>query len=246
MKTVQSYLRNADKVSLLGQLAYDMLGDRIHLLELKNKSIEDIQIAYKDSMSEFIDHLLTIDAIPAENMVLYLSEATAFDKQMNNEYVSLHLVDLNEINENIYASSYAFEMTDWGKALGYLVADNELTQKRIIELLTLFLREISFFGTDPEKHKIRVEKLHADLERSIKEIKEGKTGKTYSAEEVFGKSDFPIDETHRMLEIEMKKAEYKYDRYSCWHERSIILKNIGKTAPTFEEAEKIENKTCNK
>ena len=89
MKTVQSYLRKANKESLLEQLAYDMLGDRIHLLELKSKSIEDIQIAYKDSMSEFIDHLLTIDAVPAENMVVYLSEATAFDKQMNNEYVSL-------------------------------------------------------------------------------------------------------------------------------------------------------------
>ena len=239
MKTVQSYLRNADKSSLLGQLAYDMLDDRIQLIELKDKSIEEIQRLYKDYMGGFIDNLLTIDALPNENMVLYLSEATTFDKQINNERVSLHLVDLNEISENIYASSYAFEMTDWGKALGYLVADNELTQKRIIELLTLFLREISFFGTDPEKHKIRVEKLHADLERSIKEIKEGKTGKTYSAEKVFGKRDFPIDETHRMLETEMKKAEYKYDRYNCWYERSIILKNIGKTAPTFEETEKI-------
>ena len=112
----------------------------------------------------------------------------------------------------------------------------------MIDLLTQYLHEISFFGSDPERHQERVEEVCANLERSVKEIEEG--GHTVPAEEVFEKlrkeHGLHIDEKDELqdqLHSEIMEAEIKHSRYCNWRERSRILKSFGETAPSFEEAE---------
>ncbi len=248
MKTVQEYLRQADRERLLDALAYDDLCDVHLLLECRDMTIEQIQDACKKHMNDFIEHLLTLDAEPSDHMVLYMVDASSFDRSFNNEFRSLNLIDLNEVRKNIYSSSYAFDLTEWRKTLGYLVAENKLTQDYMIDLLTQYLHEISFFGSDPEGHRERVEEVCADLERSVKEIEEG--GHTVPAEEVFEelrkKHDLPIDEKDEFqdrLHSEIMGAEIKYSRYCNWRERSRILKSLGETAPSFEEAEEKRRET---
>lgn len=248
MKTVQEYLRQADRERLLDALAYDDLCDVHLLLECRDMTIEQMQDACKKHMNALIEHLLALDAEPSDHMVLYMVDASSFDRSFNNEFRSLNLIDLNEVRKNIYSSSYAFDLTEWRKTLGYLVAENKLTQDYMIDLLTQYLHEISFFGSDPEGHRERVEEVCADLERSVKEIEEG--GHTVPAEEVFEElrkeHGLPIDEKDEFqdrLHSEIMEAETKYSRYCNWRERSRILKNLGETAPSFEEAEEKRRET---
>ena len=243
MRTVQEYLREADRERLLDSVAYDAVCDTGLLLEYPNKTIAQIQDASKRQMNDLIEYLLSLEPVPTDCMVLYMTEADSFDREFNNEYKLLHLINLNEIRKDIYAPSYGFDLSDWAETLGYLVAENKLTQDYMIELLTQYLHEISFFGADPEQHSKEVEKVCADLDQSMKEIKEGK-GKGRPAEEVFKElameHGWPIDEKDEKQEAMQEKiteAGIKYNRYCIWRERSRILKSFGETAPEFEKDE---------
>lgn len=243
MKTIQEYLRNADRGQLLAALANDALYNTIFLLEYKEKTIDEIQNAVKVNMNAFIDHLPSLKTKPSDHMVMYMNKASSFDRRFNHEDKTLFLIDINEIRKDLYASSYAFEMSPWEKTLGYLVADNKLTQDYKTDLLTQYLHEISFFGTVPEKRQITIDEIHADLDQSMKEIEEGKT---IPAEKVFNdlaeEFGFPLDEEDDFqdeLKKEIFEAEFRYSRYCHWRERSRILTSLGYPVPTFEEAEKM-------
>ena len=245
MKTIQEYLRNTDRERLLNAIAYDTLNNTILLLEYKDKTIDEIQNAIKMHMNAFIDHLLTLKTKPSDHMVLYMNEATSFDRRFNHEDKELCLIDINEIRKDIYASSYGFELSDWEKTLGYLVADNKLTQDYMTHLLTQYLNEISFFGTDPKKRQKNIDEIHADLDQALKEIERGET---IPAEEVSknlaDEYGFPIDEEDDFQDLLKKgifEAEFKYVRYCHWRERSRILSSMGCPVPTYDEAEKMYN-----
>lgn len=239
MRTVQSYLRETDRERLLDALAYDLICDTLLLLELKDKTVGDIQDACRKHMNSFIDHLISMKAEPSDHMVLYMCGVTPLGSRYNREDKTLFLIDLNEVRKDIHASSYGFLLTDWGETLGYLVAETKLTQDYMPELLSQYLQEISFFGTEPEEHRKKTEEVHADLKQSMKDIREGRTK---SAEKFFDdlarEHGWPIDEKDEFqdsLKSEIIKAEMKYSRYCHWHERSRILVSLGESAPVFEE-----------
>lgn len=208
----------------------------------KDRTIDEIRNAVKMNMNAFLDHLLSLKTKPSDHMVMYLNKASSFDRRFNHEDKILCLIDINEIRKDIYSSSYAFELAKLETTLGYLVSDNKLTQNYITDLLTQYLNEISFFGTDPEKRQKTIDEIRADLDEAMKEIEEGKT---ISAEELFNdlskEFEFRIDEEDKyqdMLKKEILETEFRYSRYCHWRERSRILSDMGDPAPTYDEAEK--------
>ena len=241
MRIVQEYLRITDRGRLLDNLVYDMISNTHLLLEYRDMSIAEIQDRYRSRLNGFIDYLLSVEAIPSDHMVLYMCEASLFDKQYNHEDKSLCLIDLNEIREDILATGYAFELSDWEETLGYLVADNKLTQDYMIELLTHYLNEISFFGMDPVRYREKIDEVKADLDQAMKEIEEGRT---IPADEAFAdirrEYILPIDEKDEKqdeLDREISKAAHAFFRYCHWRERSRILESLGETATNYEKIE---------
>lgn len=193
--------------------------------------------SYKAQTNRFIDYLLSLEAVPSDHMVLYLTEMSPFEMDK-----SLCLIDINEVRKDMNAQTYAFDLSEWKETLGYLVAENKLTQDNMIDLLTQYLHEISFLGMDPEEHQDKVDEIATDLETAMEDIREG--GHTVPAEEVLDE----LMEEHgllldkwdailKKLSSEILDAEMKYSRYCNWRERSRILKSMGYTAPSFEEAE---------
>ncbi|MBQ9210414.1 MAG: hypothetical protein IJ153_01835 [Clostridia bacterium] len=238
MKTVQEHLREADRIGLLDAVAYDTICNSLLLLEYPDNTIAEIQDASKERMNDLIEHLLSIEAVPTDHMVLYMVPATSFDRQLNHDERSLCLIDLNEVRNDIYSASYAFELTAWTETLGYLVADNKLTQDYITDLLKQYLHEISFFGADPELHREEVEKVNTELDQAMKEIDEGHI---IPAEDVFEElrkeHGLPLDEKDEKMDALKSKiieAEIGLHRYCNWRERSRILESLGETAPPFE------------
>ena len=80
MKTVQTYLRESDREKLLDSIAYDKLCDTLLLLEYKDKTIAEIQDAVKKHMNGLIEYLLSLEVVPSDHDVLYLTDATSYDK----------------------------------------------------------------------------------------------------------------------------------------------------------------------
>lgn len=241
MKTIQTVLHEADRETLLDLLAYDVLYDTQLLLEEKDRTIAEIQEACRSRMNAFIEGLLSLKTEASDHMVLYMCKAAALDKACNHEDKTLHLIDMNEIRQDIYASSYGFEFTDWGEAMGYLVAENKLTQEDLYDLLLQFLNELSFFGTDLEERQEKVNEVQDELTEAMEEAK---AGHTIPAEQVFRElaeeHGFPADEKDDFadsLKSERAAAQYKYSRYCHWRERCRILECIGETAVSFEQAE---------
>ena len=239
MKTVQTYLREADREDLLESIAYDELYNMDLLLEYPDKTVSEIRNAIKERMNGLIEYLISLEAVPSDHDVLYMTEATYFDKQYNHESYSLCLINLKEIRRDINADSYAFELSDWAETLGYLVADNKLTLDYMTELLTQYLRKISYFGIDPEAHRKRVKEVHEELEESIKEIKEGRITSAGESIEMFKrKHGLPIDEKdprQDALRSKAIEAENRYSRYCNWRERSRILESLGEKPPVFAD-----------
>ncbi len=139
MKTVQTVMREADRDSLLEALFYDVLYDTQLLLELMVRTITEIQEACRNHMNAFVEYLLSLVAAPSDHMVLYMCEASSFDRAYNHEDKTVTLININEIRKDSNASSYGFEFSDWSEALGFLVADNKLTQDYLYDLLAQFL-----------------------------------------------------------------------------------------------------------
>lgn len=237
MKTVQTYLREADREGLLESIVYDELYNMDLLLEYQDKTVSEIRDAIKKRMNGLIEYLLSLEVVPSDHDVLYMVEATSYDKEYNHEHRTLTRVNLNEIRKDIYANSYAFEFSDWAETLGYLVADNKLTQNYMTELLTQYLRETSFFGFDPEARQERVKEVYDDLEQSMKEIKEGLIASAGKSLEMHEKElGLPIDEKDQRQDDLWSKsnaAEKRYNRYCNWRERSCILESLGEKPPLF-------------
>ena len=211
------------------------------LLEYQDKTVSEIQNAVKSQMNNLIEHLLSLEPVPTDCKVLYMAKASSIDRSSNRGDLSICLIDLNEIRKDIYAAGYSFEFSEWQETLGYLVADNMLTQDHMIELLTQYLYEASFFGTDPEIHRENVNKAFADIDKGMKEIEEGLVVPADEVlEDIRRKHGHPLDEKDKImdeLKSKITEAEYNYSRYSNWRERSRILESMGETAPPYEKGD---------
>ena len=234
MNTVQEHLRDCDRERLLDELFYDdILCDTITLLENKEIPLLEKEKRYKENMGKFIDKLLEMEANPADGHILYLYDV--LNDSFSREH-ELDLIRLDELKENIDCNAYAFDFSNWNEAIGYLVADTKLNQDNMVELLALFIREITFFGIAHRDE--RLEQVRKDLEQGIKEAKEGNTR---SAEEVFeelgkkyGWPEPEKDEKQDELRNAARQAKYEYDRYGQRRERKRILESV-KDKEAFEE-----------
>lgn len=228
MKTVQHHLRTCDRDALIGSMTFDLLSDQRFLMENKNLTIEEIQLRYRQKLNDYIDYLITLEPVEDNDSILYLYQ-TLHSTAAGSDLI-LNRVLLSELKGTINADIYDYGLVDWAEAMGFLVADTPFTQEHIIDVLSILLDELSFFGMDPEQHKEGLDRLHKDLEFSLKDIEEGRYS---SADEVFrefGYRPAPPDHIREMLRHDAISAEQEYNLYVRNLERMQILDSLSKDA----------------
>lgn len=220
MKTIKEHLAAADRGRLLDCLSYQFIEDTLHLLELKEHTVQDIRDRYARYMNAFIEHLLGVEETRSEQRVFYLYTSYGKDEVAD-------LIDLSEIAEDIEAPGHDFSFTEWSESLGYSVADTKLTQDHLIDLLAQYLEETSFFGTDEDSRAAKLSDLIKQLDEGVQSLKEG-GGRP--AEEVFEEirkeHGFPEPEKDaRQDELESKVVEAigQFELYGRTRERRRIL-----------------------
>ena len=165
MKTVQETLREMDKEELMRQFFYE------HPSKLDNFD-DDLTIAQAKErankvIGKYIERLETMEAKPNDRqMIFYMYEYLGSYKL--NQYRGLSTVaDLQE--KGVEAPNYGIEYTPQEEIMGYWVADTEMTQYYLNDLIVEIIWDASFFGVKQEKLPEAIK----ELAEADKEIDEG-------------------------------------------------------------------------
>ena len=165
MKTVQETLREMDKEELMRQFFYE------HPSKLDNFD-DDLTIAQAKErankvVGKYIERLETMEAKPNDRqMIFYMYEYLGSYKLDQNRGLCT-VADLQE--KGIEAPNYGIEYTPQEEIMGYCVADTEMTQYYLNDLIVEIIWDASFFGVKQEKLPEAIK----ELEEADKEIDEG-------------------------------------------------------------------------
>lgn len=109
------------------------------LLEWKDQTVQVIRDSYESQLNGLVDFLLTIEIDPDGSHVLLLYDVMDYS---THKY-GLDICMIEEVRNDLRVSGYSFQFSEWQETLGYLVADNKLTQDNIEVLLCEYLKEIT-------------------------------------------------------------------------------------------------------
>lgn len=226
MKTVQETLRGMDRNELVRQF---LMEHPSKLTEFdKDMTIGEAIAREKKIIDNYIERLLTLKTEPnKDKMIFYMYEY--FDGSSLNEYRGLCGID--ELKEKGAASpNYGIEYSKQEEIMGYFVADTEITQYYLMDLMQEILWDTFFFGTEQEH-----------LAAATKELEEAAKQKTYKSfssieefeKELYGPDDLPPklnkadqDEEEKLFQ-KVDSLETKFNDHLQQMEINKILKNIG-------------------
>ncbi len=176
MKTVQETLREMDKKELLRKFFYehpnklDSFDDDLTIAQAKERANKVI--------GKYIERLETMEVKPNDRqMIFYMYEYLGSYKLDQNRGLCT-VADLQE--KGIEAPNYGIEYTPQEEIMGYCVADTEMTQYYLNDLMVEIIWDASFFGVEQEKLPEAIK----ELEEADKEIDEG-LEKSFSSYEEF-------------------------------------------------------------
>ena len=230
MKTVQETLREMDKEELMRQFFYE------HPSKLDNFD-DDLTIAQAKErankvIGKYIERLETMEVKPNDRqMIFYMYEYLGSYKLDQNRGLCT-VADLQE--KGVEAPNYGIEYTPQEEIMGYWVADTEMTQYYLNDLIVEIIWDASFFGVKQEKLPEAIK----ELEEADKEIDEGLEESFNSYEEfedfLYGDEPRPPklskeDSAEKQKIIQaVNHLHKKFNHHLHQKEIDQILKNLAK------------------
>ena len=219
MKTVQETLNCVDEKKIID---YYLSTYPISINDFdENITIGDAKKYTTYRLHRYIDDLKTIQIKSDDNHGIFF---TSRKEDGTGDDIVTNLVFTNDLQKyGNQAESYAFEFSPQAEIMGWLIADNQLTQTCLYDLLVDILYEASFFGFKQEGLQEEVNKLNS----SIKEI-DDKPGKALSFDEFQKEFGFDNqDPGEEKLEAKVIQAQIEYSEYSRNQELAEIIKELG-------------------
>ena len=204
MKTIQQVLRDIDKDELEKEWfsRYPVQFNDCDVVD--NIMLKEVLEIEHRNFRAFVEELCNIKADKESDYILLVikcvdNELFWYDTILVNKEELLNSNDLSDIE------SYAYEFNDRNETLAYYVADTELTQNHIMELVISFLYELSFFGYDIEG----LEEAQVRLEKSKKEMEHLDESKCLDFD-IFMKSiDTQVLDSKDIFEEEYERDVYR-------------------------------------
>lgn len=220
MKTVHQYLNELDSNKII-ESYLSLFPIEYESEEYEGLTVKEIREKTEADLKEQIERLKQIAPVLPENGnygILFASRIIQAE--------TYHLVRINElIQKGSKAETYAFDFNAQHEIMGYLVAETELTQHFIYDLIANVLNEAFFFGYEQEY----LNDFLNELDKAIAEIKDG-TAELVSAEELFEGVIFEGDETETEKDIhrEIMNYECAYANLSKENELDKIIEFLNK------------------
>ncbi len=196
MKTVQQVLREMDAEPMMRAFFEEY---PINILDIEGYDEEVIITDYKNSVEKkfrfFLERLRSMRVEPGDRQgILFVYKSQTDSSMFLGIDVGLIYADeLVSIDNLSDVPTYAYEYTEQKEALAFLVADNELTQNHLMDLVVSFLFEMSWFGYEQEGLREEKEKL----ERIIDDFKEHpERSVPTNPDDLLHESGLPIEEIY--------------------------------------------------
>ena len=224
MKTVHQYLNELDSNKII-ESYLSLFPIEYESEEYEGLTVKEIREKTEADLKEQIERLKQIAPVLPENGnygILFASRII----QDGTKTETYHLVRINElIQKGSKAETYAFDFNAQNEIMGYLIAETELTQHFIYDLIANVLNEAFFFGYEQEY----LNDFLNELDKAIAEIKDG-TAELVSAEELFEGVIFEGDETETEKDIhrEIMNYECAYANLSKENELDKIIEFLNK------------------
>ena len=147
----------ADKNELLTILASKYVYKPENLKKHISSVVYDIFQYQWERMDKFIDTLLLIESVRDEYRVVYIYEECGREGFCN-------AVDVMDVEDDLDMAGYSLRFPEWKYSLGYLVADNDKTQKNITEVLVEYLKQASKDGFDEKEREEKLQKVAKEFD----------------------------------------------------------------------------------
>ncbi len=216
MKTIQEYLKEADREKLidyylkLKPIKYDV---NERYLDMTVREIKEAQVK---RLNEYIDHLCSIEPVEPENGKHGILYVYCLDRSGNPDFdMCCPMAYLDELKEDIVnANDYLYVFCSQAEIMGFFVGDNPLTQLSIYELMAQVMVDASFLGFKNERYE---------------ESKEW--GKTGDDEKDFDDNKDQVQHAKNSFDENdprsvYKKAKHDYFIYIRGEEREKILNRL--------------------
>ena len=218
MKAVQEVLKVIDEKELIDNylatypISIDDIDENITVGEVRKYSI--------DCLHQYLAHLKSMKIKSDDNQGIFFISRKIEDE--TGDTVT-NLVFKNDLKKyGVQSESYVFEFTPQPEIMGWLIADNILTQNHLNDLLVEILYESSFFGFKQEGLKKEIDELAS----SIKEI-DNNLGKALSFDEFQKEFDFDKqDPKEEKLEVKVIQDKIEYSEYSRKKELAEIIEEL--------------------
>ena len=231
MKTVQQHLRELDTDQLLREYLFEHPIE-YRLPAFRGLSVSQIEARFAERLRSFIEHLKGLgikDSPDGSTGIIFACRRMDLLESGSIDYILIYAEEA--LREGLMAPTYAYDFSEQAELMGFLVADNEFTQRRIYQLMSDILYEASFFGFDEE---YRDEALNY-FNRAIEDIDEGRTMTSGEPIEMF-QSDYYAesekeDSEERILRTDAERAVMKYNEYCRNKELEQILLQLNQKLP---------------
>lgn len=222
MKTVQHYLKKL-KTKKLVEAYFERYPIDYNVKEIENLSVKMIKYLNYMQIRKFIKKLRKLKIKqPKQESILYAYRCIDDDSMPRLEVSLVYRDDI--LQNGIEATSYAYEFHKQSEIMGFLIADTELTQSYIYDVLADVLYEASFFGFKQKcavKEKKKLDKIVENFE----------SGKEKGIPFDIDKFDLGLLYTEtpkgRELNLDIVNAKSAYTKYYCEKELAELMANLG-------------------
>ena len=224
MKTIQQVLREIDKEELEKEWfsRYPVQFKDCYVVD--NITLKEVLEIEHRNFRLFVEELCNIKVDEESDYILLVTKCVDnelfwYDTILVNKEELLNSNNLSDVE------SYAYEFNDRNETLAYYVADTELTQNHIVELVISFLYELSFFGYDVEG----LEEAQVRLEKSKEEMAHLDESKCLDFDTFMKSIDTQVVDSEDIFEEEYERDVYRaamnYNNY-CRTQELKKLRNL--------------------
>ncbi len=220
MKTVQETLKNIDEKSLIDNyletypVSLDDFEDEV--------TIGDARRYSQYRLHTYLSRLKEMKITKSSNQGIFFIQRKMEDGLgIGTDFNLVFVDDLKK--KGLDANSYAYEFSPQTEIMGWWIADNQLTQRYLLDLLVDIMEEASFFGYEQENLKKELDTITTQID----EIKEN-PGKLVSFDKVREEFDFDkLNSKEDDLSNAALNAELIYREYSRKKELKEIIDKLG-------------------
>lgn len=222
MKTVQEWLKEVDEEKLVdtyfSRFPIDYEDIFIYEKEATQLPLKTIRERLRAALVGFIRRLKKLTPGVGRSEVFFATKVY----QEGHSRIETMMCDVDELLTQKCPERYDWSLMDFEDVMGYWVADTELTQENIYDVLACILKELSFFGYTREEHEEGRERLNTIWKDAEAERQAGEYYTQDEMREWLGwepeKADPEAEERERKIFAE----EIKYGRFCFKREVAAV------------------------